>query len=118
MTTIESFIHRWLDSGAAERANFQIFATELCDVLEVERPEPMRLGDADNAYVFERNVVFANPDGTTSIGRIDLYKRGCFVMEAKQGSDAPDNVSEPLTTYKVRRGRGSMTITPLPMVMP
>jgi hypothetical protein len=39
-----------------------------------------------NAYVFERSVHFQNGDGTTSIGRIDLYKRGCFVLEAKQGS--------------------------------
>ncbi len=28
-------------------------------------------------------------DGTTSVGRIDLYKRGCFVLEAKQGSQQP-----------------------------
>ena len=25
------------------------------------------------------------PTATTSTGRIDLYKRGCFVLEAKQG---------------------------------
>ena len=36
-----------------------------------------------NAYVFERNVTFHHPDGSTSTGRIDLYKRGCYVLEAK-----------------------------------
>ena len=42
--------------------------------------------DTQNAYVFEKPVPL--PHGTT--GRIDLYKRGCFVLEAKQGSEAWD----------------------------
>jgi len=84
---VEAFVTRWERSGAAERANYQLFLSELCDLIDVPRPEPTRPDDADNAYVFERNVVFQNPNGTTSTGRIDLYKRGCFVLEAKQGSD-------------------------------
>ena len=48
----------------------------------------------DNAYVFERDVTFQNLDGTTSSGRIDLYKRGCFVLEAKQGSEQKTDVEE------------------------
>lgn len=43
--------------------------------------------DDKNAYVFERSVPFLNPDGSTTIKRIDLYKRDCFVLEAKQGSE-------------------------------
>lgn len=84
---IESFIARWAASGAAERANYQSFLKELCDVLGVSHPEPTLPDDSKNAYVFERAVTFINGDGSTSIGRIDLYKRGCFVLEAKQGSD-------------------------------
>jgi restriction-modification enzyme MmeI-like protein len=84
---IEDFISRWMGSGAAERANYQLFLSELCDCLNVERPNPARPDDESNDYVFERAVIFNNPDGTTSAGRIDLYKRGCFVLEAKQGSD-------------------------------
>ncbi len=79
------FIDRWKNSGAAERANYQLFLSELCDVLGVERPEPTRPDDAENAYVFERSVTFHHADGSTSTGRIDLYKRGCYVLEAKQG---------------------------------
>src|SRR5437868_11167545 len=85
--SIEEFIARWKESAAAERANYQLFLSELCDVLEVERPKPAQADDAQNAYVFERAVAFDNGDGTTSTGRIDLYKRGCFVLEAKQGSE-------------------------------
>jgi SAM-dependent methyltransferase len=81
----DSFIARWSSSGAAERANYQLFLSELCDLIGVARPDPTKPDDADNAYVFERNVTFHHADGTTSTGRIDLYKRGCYVLEAKQG---------------------------------
>ncbi|MEX1228592.1 MAG: type IIL restriction-modification enzyme MmeI [Planctomycetaceae bacterium] len=81
------FIPRWQTSAAAERANYQLFLSELCHTLGVGKPDPSRDHVADNAYVFERDVTFHNPDGTTSTGRIDLYKRGCFVLEAKQGSE-------------------------------
>lgn len=84
---VTAFIARWQDSGAAERANFQLFLSELCDLLGVARPEPAKPNESDNAYVFERGVTFRFADGSTSPGRIDLYKRGCFVLEAKQGSD-------------------------------
>ena len=81
--TVHSFITRWQASGAAERANYQLFLSELCDVLDVPRPDPATPDGADNAYVFEKAVPL--PHGTTE--RIDLYRRGCFVLEAKQGSD-------------------------------
>jgi len=89
-TAADDFIRRWEASGAAERANYALFLTELCDLLNVLRPEPTRPDDADNAYVFERSVTFHNPDGSSSVGRIDLYKRGCFILEAKQGSTRPE----------------------------
>ncbi len=82
---IASFIARWQNSGGAERANYALFLTQLCDLLGVAQPDATKPDDADNAYVFERSVTFHHPDGTTSTGRIDLYKRGCYVLEAKQG---------------------------------
>lgn len=84
---VSDFLLRWEASGAAERANYQLFLSELCDLLDLPRPEPTRPDDRDNAYVFERSVTFRHGDGSSSVGRIDLYKRGCFVLEAKQGSD-------------------------------
>ena len=86
MPDIDTFIARWSASGAAERANFPAFAGELCDLLGVPHPDPSRENDGDNAYVFERNVPLAKGGGEVTTGRIDLYKRGCFVLEAKQGS--------------------------------
>ncbi len=80
------FIRRWQDSGSAERANYQMFLAELCrDVLGVAPPHPSVANDEKNVYVFERTVRFQHGDGTVSTGRIDLYKRSCFVLETKQG---------------------------------
>lgn len=35
-----AFTDRWKASGASERANFQPFVTELCDLLGVAHPAP------------------------------------------------------------------------------
>ncbi len=78
------FIDRWSKAEAAERANYGLFLTELCDILEVPRPEPAGPDTAQNAYVFERAVTFQHPGGKSTTGFIDLYKRGSFVLEAKQ----------------------------------
>lgn len=103
---INAFIVRWQASGAAERANFQQFAVELCDIIGVPRPDPTTPHDDQNAYVFEKSVPL--PHGTT--GRIDLYKRGCLVMEAKQGSNQTaqsTTFSQEALQRQQRRRRGT-----------
>jgi len=87
---ITAFIERWENSGAAERANYALFLTELCILLDLPSPEPTAPDNAHNTYVFERAVTRKNPDGTTSTGFIDFYRRGSFVWECKQGTNAPD----------------------------
>jgi len=82
------FIERWAPSGGSEQANAKPFLNELCDLLGVPRPDPARPDTAQNAYVFEQRVDFAH-DPDRERGRIDLYKQGCFVLEAKQGADPP-----------------------------
>ncbi len=82
---INAFLARWGDGdGGQERANYALFLSELCDVLDVPRPDQASHDAATNAYAFERAVTFREPDGSTARGRIDLYKRGSFVLEAKQ----------------------------------
>lgn len=84
---IAVFIEKWRQSAAAERANKDSFLNELCAVLDVPAPDPTT-GDAkrDN-YVFEKAVQCSSETGRTT-KFIDLYKRGCFVLEAKQGSES------------------------------
>jgi hypothetical protein len=101
---IGDFLLRWEASEAAERANYALFLSELCDLLDVPRPDPTRPDDAENAYVFERAVTFQNGDGTTSTGRIDLYKRGCFVLEAKQGCERTGAEGGLALPRRTRRG--------------
>lgn len=85
---VQQFIGRWSASGGSERANKDSFLRDLCDVLGVPHPEP-RVGDrARDRYVFEADAVVPHEGGSVTIGKIDLYKAGCFVLEAKQGSDA------------------------------
>ena len=100
--SVESFIERWQSSGSAERANYALFLSELCDVLQVPRPNPSLPDSVRNEYVFERAVTFRHPTGLTSTGFLDCYKRGCFVLEAKQGS-AP---AQPSLLFEAPRRRG------------
>ncbi|MBC2652192.1 class I SAM-dependent DNA methyltransferase [Novosphingobium aerophilum] len=85
---IDGFITRWRSNeGGAERANFPLFLTELAQVLGLPRPDPASANHAHNDYVFERAVVEIDHAGRRSNRRIDLYKRGCFVLEAKQSRE-------------------------------
>jgi len=87
--TYSDFEALWKTSGGAERANYVPFLQDLCTLIGVDRPDPTTDNPAQDTYVFERAVEF-NDHGKRSTGRIDLYKRGCFVLETKQGTDTPD----------------------------
>mgnify|MGYP003664450720 CR=1 FL=1 len=82
--SVEAFIARWKDGGGTERANYQLFLNELCEVLNLDKPEPARDDVRDNSYVFERRVTEAFTEGGNTKRFIDLYKRSSFVCEAKQ----------------------------------
>ncbi|PXW77508.1 type II restriction/modification system DNA methylase subunit YeeA [Blastomonas natatoria] len=84
---IDAFIAQWRDTGGSELANTQSFINGLCALIGVPAPDGSRTDDAHNDYVFERRVFQDNGDGTQSFGRIDCYKRDCFILEAKQGSE-------------------------------
>ena len=82
---IEDFISRWQISGGNESANFQTFAAELCEIIGVDRPKPAQSDGQTNDYRFERPITETHT-GRRHHRRIDLYRQGCFVMEAKQGA--------------------------------
>ena len=91
MEHLDTFLARWQKAGGTERANYQLFLTELCSLLGLPLPEPAGDDTRDNAYVFERRVVINQPDGSSNNGFIDLYKRGSFVLEAKQTGKTLDS---------------------------
>jgi len=82
----DPFIARWRTAHSAERANVSLFVTELYDVLGVARPDPAHGGDGP--YRFERSVTHRDLAAHETTRRIDLYKRDCFILEAKQGAHA------------------------------
>ena len=106
---MEAFIARWDGTAMAERANAQPFLSELCDVLGVPRPDPAQGGIGP--YRFERNVTHHEADGTATTRRIDLYRRGCFVCEAKQGG-APHRQATLFTGETDAQRRANVRNTP------
>ena len=107
MNNIQTFITRWQASGAAERANYQLFLAELCDIIGVAYPQPAVEAPHENAYVFEKRVPSAH--GTTNF--IDLYKRSYFVLEAKQGSDKADSQRPAFSQAALQRRKQRKTGT-------
>ena len=52
-------------------------------------PDPSTEDEDENRYTLDKTVTVRYADGTTGVNYLDLYKAGCFVLEAKQGADAP-----------------------------
>ncbi len=113
---VEAFIARWQGrEGGQERANYALFLPELCAVLDLPRPDPASASTESNDYVFERAVKETGRDGTVSSKRIDLYKRDCFILEAKQSrfsgakklADAPIDSAPADSATKTRGRRGA-----------
>ena len=90
MSGITDFIARWKASGGSEQANSQLFLAELCAVLDLPTPDPARPINEENLYSFERKVYVPRSDGTNELKKLDLYRKGCFVLESKQGQNKHD----------------------------
>ena len=75
-----TFIERWQGVSASELSTAQSFVRELCELLGVPAPH----ATPEQNYMFERPITFSHGDGSSSAGRIDCYRRGHFVLEAKK----------------------------------
>ena len=78
------FLERAKASGGAEMANCQPFIERLCGHLNLPQPDLAGPANEINDYVYERRVDHHHPSGKVSARRMDLYKRDCFILEAKQ----------------------------------
>ncbi|MGB7251839.1 MAG: type IIL restriction-modification enzyme MmeI [Phormidesmis sp.] len=84
---LESFLRKWLGSEGNERANYQGFFLDLCEALGVEKPLP-KGNAADAPYCFDKDIKFYSSKNKAPTTRFaDFYKEGCFLIEAKQGSE-------------------------------
>ncbi len=92
--TLEQLLTKWLNrEGGAERANYQMFLSELAQALDLPSPEPK--GGKLGTYEFEAPVKSEAALGRKGTGRIDLYKRNCFILEAKQSQLKPGEAAPP-----------------------
>ncbi|WP_432450481.1 class I SAM-dependent DNA methyltransferase [Aliiroseovarius marinus] len=100
MQSISEFIERWKHSGGAERANYGLFLSELTEVLGVEKPLPVTDTGSNDHYRLERPVASA-AIGETSKKYIDLYRRGSFILETKQGAHGKSAPSDQLSLPEI-----------------
>ncbi len=77
VTTPETFIEYWSKAEANERANSQSFLIGLSRILGV--PQPVH--SHAEGYSFEYPV---KVPGSQNTNFVDLYRRGCFILESKQ----------------------------------
>lgn len=75
---IESLIANWRDFIGTERQGFSTFVGELCDALDLPKAKP------GTDYALEYDVLQPLGDGRYQTRWIDLYRKWCFVMEAKR----------------------------------
>ena len=76
----DAFIEYWSKAEASERANAQPFLIALADLLDVPHPAHSHT----TGYSFEFPVHIPTLPANHPPSRIDLYRRGHFVLEAKQ----------------------------------
>ncbi len=99
---VEKFIERWSGSGGSEMATAQSFAIELTDLLGVDRPNVSDKEGDFHDYRFERPVTLTHT-GRKRNGRIDLYKKGHFILEAKQFVSDPDSEKSTLEKFVAKK---------------
>lgn len=88
--TVEELIENWWGHpGGQEHANFHPFISDLCELLGVPRPGAAEKGKL-GSYVYEASIPGGSFRSTKGTGAIDLYKRGHFIMEAKQSYLKPE----------------------------
>ena len=109
MQSVSEFIKRWANSGGAERANYGLFLSELTEALGLEKPLPVTSTGENDHYRLERPVA-STVIGETSKKFIDLYRRGSFILETKQGVPGavadPDQLTLPTVPTVKRMGHG------------
>jgi hypothetical protein len=81
--TPQDFIAKWDGADGSERANYQLFFNDLCDLLGVEKPQPAQSDDWLNAYVYERYIDARNGESAGISRFIDTYRRARFICESK-----------------------------------
>ncbi len=84
--SLRALAGKWAAVPAGESANFPLYIRDLTDALGVPPPPPRGSG-----YELEYPVKVMSRGGTQSTNFVDLYKEGCFVLEAKHTAEGASN---------------------------
>lgn len=76
---LDEFLRKWSGSEGSEISHSQHFLIDLCDLVGLPRPGTKTTDD----FRFEKGVDLHGADGDRH-GRVDLHRRGAFVLESKQ----------------------------------
>lgn len=88
MERVAAFVARWRGSSKGEIKTAQQHFVELCTALSVPPPPP---DGPIGVYGFEEPVTIpGGGDHPTTTQRMDVYRKGYFVWENKQGTEAGD----------------------------
>ncbi|MGX7953027.1 class I SAM-dependent DNA methyltransferase [Tsuneonella sp. HG249] len=91
---MQAFIRKWQHTpGGAERANYGVFLQTFCGVLGLEAPSDPAVGGVLGRYQFDGPVAEGSLNGGP--GFIDFYRKGSFVLEAKQSKIPPVSKTQP-----------------------
>lgn len=83
---LSELAERWSAAKPAELANAQSYLIELAEALDVERPRPSGSG-----FEFELAISVMGRDGRETSQRVDLFREGYFLLEAKHTAGAGSN---------------------------
>ncbi len=83
-------------SGGAERANYAIFIDRMCEALGLARPGYGKGGELGN-YQFDAPLKSGSFRSSTGTGYIDCYRKGHFILEAKQSRRSDGTKKAPIT---------------------
>lgn len=93
----DTFIDHWSRADGSERSLYQVFVNDLCDLIGTAKVG----AEHGEEYRYERQVTRRHHDGSGTPNYIDLYKRGSFVLEAKQSAKRLPlaSASQPALTF-------------------
>ncbi len=95
--TPSDFIALWKASQGREESNSGPFLHDLCLAFGLPTPGPWTGEYATSPYTLESPINVTDSEGRSSTKKIDLYKRGSFILEAKQASDDTAEIGFELT---------------------
>ncbi|MCL2822578.1 MAG: hypothetical protein FWD57_01170 [Polyangiaceae bacterium] len=84
LQNIDDFVKRWQTHRESTSASSRQFLDELCDALDLPRPEPPGCSCRDNTGSIEPVAATSSGDGFCTLSGLDLFRCGRFALSVKR----------------------------------